>query len=212
MAVTKADILTFTNAKLRLDDKVADILDEINAVLDDLSRAAKWPDLYRANVTADQSSISSGDTEIALPTGLRVLDYIVINDGDNDGRPLSRKINDRVFTFAEWLRRQEDAGSTGEPVRFARRGKNWYPDPIPDDAYTAKYWFWRYHPKITADDDILFGDEFDVVIKYGVCAEVAKTHRMSQNIALWEPRYMAEKAKMLPEEDRDTTLAKYHDL
>jgi len=211
MSVLKTDVLAFCNAKLRQDYVIGDIITEINDVLGDLSRAAKWPDLYRSNVEADRSTLANEDSEISFPTGLRVLDKIVINDGDNDGRPLEE------ITFQKLLKRREDGGSSGEPKEYARRGKKWYPDPIPNGDYTAKYWFWRYHPaaddeKTGDDDDILFGDEYDIVVKYGVCAEVAKTHKMTDYIALWEPRYMAEKAKMLPSEDRVKTLAKYSDL
>lgn len=209
MAVLKADILLFTNEKLRRSDAIGDILDEINIVLKDLSKRAKWPNLYRSNVTADQTTLASGDSAVSFPTGFRVLDKIVINDGDNDGRPL------KEMTFQKWLEYREDESSSNydEPKRYAKRGKKWYPDPIPDDAYTAKYWFWRYHPKtLSTTEDILFDDEFDVVIKYGVCAEIARTHRRTTDIALWEPRYEREVAKLIPEEDRDKTVAKYSDL
>lgn len=215
MSVLKTDILSFCIAKLKFENPqtIAAIIGEINDVLSDLSRAAKWPDLYRSNVEADRTTLASGDSEISFPSGLRVLDKIIINDGTNDGRPLEG------ITFQEWCEYRENESSSGyaEPKRFARRGKKWYPDPIPDGAYTAKYWFWRYHPESDAtktgdDDDILFGDEFDRVIKYGVCAEVAKTHKMTDYITLWESRYINEKGKMLPEEDRDNTLAKYSDL
>lgn len=204
--VVKTDILAFCNAKLRRSDTVAGIIEEINDVLDDLSRAAKWPDLYRSNVEADRTTLVDGNSEISFPTGLRILDKIVINDGTRDSKPLEE------ITFQKLLEYRRHEHSS-EPRRFARRGKKWYPDPIPDGAYTAKYWFWRRHPKtLNTTEDILFGDEFDLVIKYGVCAEVAKTHKMTDYIAIWEPRYMAEKAKMLPEEDKDNTLAKYSDL
>lgn len=206
MSVLKADILSFCNAKLRRSDAIAAIIGEINDVLDDLSRAAKWPDLYRSNVEADRTTLSDGDSEISFPTGLRVLDKIVINDGTRDGKPL------KDITFQKLLEYRRHEYSS-EPRRYAKRGKKWYPDPIPDGAYTAKYWFWRYHPKTEDEtEDILFDNEFDRVIKYGVCAEIAKTHKMTDYIALWEPRYEIEKRKMLPEEDKDKTLAKYSDL
>lgn len=208
MSVQKSAILTFCNAKLLREDAVAGIIDEINQCLDDLSKMAKWPDLYRANVTDDQVTLASGTLSSSLPTGCRVLDYIVINDGDNDGKPL------KEITFKKWLERREDESSSNydEPKCFARRGKQVFWDDIPDDDYTAKFWFWRHHPgTLSTTEDILFGDEFDRLIKYGVCAEVAKTHKMTAYIDLWEGRYMVEVAKMVPEEDRITTLCQYQD-
>jgi len=207
--VEKADILTFVNDKQRQNYEIADILDEINLILKDLSRAAKWPDLYREDVTADRSELTEGDDAISFPTGLRILDFIVVNDGSNDGRPLTE------ISFRDWLKLREDetSSSYAEPKYFARRGKKWFPHPIPDGAYTGKYWYWRHHPVTEEEtEDILFGDEFDQCIKYGVCAEVAKTHGRTEYINIWEPRYMAEKAKLTPEADRDITLAKYSDL
>jgi len=212
MSVLKTEIRTFCNAKLIREDALADIMDEIQLVLDDLSKMAKWPDLYRANVTADQATLVEDTESSNLPTGCRVLDYIVINDGTNDGRPL------KEITFEKWLKRREDGSSSGEPKRFARRGKKVYWDPVSDDDYTAKFYFWRHHPKVDVakiddDEDILFGDEFDRVIKYGVCFEVAKTHKMKEGgyIDLWGGNYMVEVAKMKPEEDLVTTLCEYHD-
>lgn len=211
MAVQKTNILTFIDEKLNRKgvDDIADILDEINIVLKDLSKRAKWPDLYRSNVEADRSSISEGNSAISFPTGFRVLDKIVINDGTNDGRPLTE------ITFEKWLRYREDESSSGynEPKRFARRGKKWYPDPIPNTDYTAKYWFWRHHPVTTGDtEDILFGDEFDIALKYGVTAEVARTYGRERYIAIWEPRFEIEVNKLRPLADRDITLAKYSDI
>lgn len=212
MSVLKTEILTFCNAKLKENFVIADILEEIQNVLDDLSKMAKWPDLYRANVEGDRATLASGTSSSSLPTGCRVLDFIVINDGDNDGKPL------KEISYEKWLERREDETSSNydEPKRFARRGKSVFWDDIPDGAYTAKFWHWRHHPKVEAanigdDEDILFGDEFDRLIKYGVCAEVAKTHKKTGYIDIWEPRYNVEIAKMLPEEDQKTTLVQYQD-
>lgn len=206
MSVLKSDILIFTNAALLRSDSISDIINEINIVLDDLSKSGKWPDLYRADETGDRVTLESGMRSSSLPTGCRVLDYIVINDGTNDGKPLGD------LTFKKWLKRRGYRSSSGEPRRFARRGKSVFWDPVPDGAYTAKFWFWRHHPAVKADtDDILFGDEFDRLVKYGVCAEVAKSHKMTDYITLWESRYLAEIAKMLPEEDLVTTLVEYQD-
>lgn len=210
MSILKADILTFTNAKLALEDAVTDILDEINITLKNIAKAAKWPALYRANESDDRETLASGDSSTALPTNCRILDFIIINDGTNDGRPL------KDLAFEKWLKKREDetSASYDEPTKFARRGNSIFWDPIPDGAYTAKYYFWRHHPTVVADtDDILFGDEFETVVKYGVTAEVAKTHKRIQSgeIDLWESRYNFEIAKMIPEEDLVETLIDYQD-
>lgn len=211
MSVLKADIVTFCNAKLVREDALADILDEINLILDDVSKMGKWPDLYRVDETDDRISLTEGDSSSSLPTDLRVLDFIIINDGDNDGKPL------KEISFKKWLARREDESSSNydEPKNFARRGKKVFWDRIPDGAYTAKFYFWRHHPAVTVADAslILFGNEFDRVVKYGVCYEVAKTHKMVEGgyVDLWGANYNVELVKMVPEEDLIETLVEYQD-
>jgi len=209
MSVLKTDILSFINEKQQLAETVASIEDEINEVLQDLGKRALWPDLYRADVTADRGTLASGNKSISLPSGLRVLDFIVINDGTNDGEPL------KVMTAEKWQRKREDESTSNydEPLRHVRRGKAWWPDPIPDGAYTAKYWFWRHHPKTSgATEDILFGDEFDLCIKYGVCAKVASTGGRSAYEARWEPRYERQIRAMLPTANLKQTVCTFRDV
>lgn len=211
MSVLKADILAFVNEKQRLSETVASIEDEINEVLQELGKRALWPNLYRDDVTADRSTLTTGQTAVAFPAGLRVLDFIVINDGSNDGRPL------RSMTAAQWQRKRRDeaSGAYAEPKRYARRGKTWKPDPLPDSAntYTAKYWYWRHHPKTSGvTEDILFDDEFDLCLKYGVCAKVALTSNRTEYIKQWTPRYREQIAELLPTADRKITVCKFRDL
>ena len=116
MSAQKTAILTFCNAKLLREDTVAGILDEIQQVLDDLSKMGKWPDLYRANVEADRKTLASGTSSSALPDGLRVLDYIIINDGDKDGKPL--KNGSRTPP----IRRSSITGATIRSSKRQRRG------------------------------------------------------------------------------------------
>lgn len=209
MAVLKADILAFVNEKQRLAETVATIEDEINEVLQDLGKRALWPNLYRADVVADRATLANGDKSVAFPTGLRVLDFIIVNDGTNDGRPLVE------ITAEQWQRQREDESSSNydEPLRFARRGKLWLPDPIPDTTDVAKYWYWRHHPKTSGvTEDILFDDEFDLCIKYGVCAKVALTARRSEYIGTWEPRYEQQVFRLMPVADKKKTVCKFRDV
>lgn len=207
MSVLKADLVEFVNEKQCLSETVASIEDEINEVLQEVGKRALWPNLYRDDVTDDRSTLSEGQTAVAFPIGLRVLDAIVINDG----RPL------RTMTAVRWQRKRRDESSSGyaEPKRYARRGKTWKPDPLPDGdhTYTAKYWFWRHHPKTSGTtEDILFDDEFDLCLKYGVCAKVAMTANRTEYVKLWDPRYREQILQLLPTADNKITVCKFRDL
>lgn len=217
MSVLKTEVLAFVKESLRKDSLVnADILVALNETLKEISKITTWPDLYRANETGDQDTISEGDETSDFPTDLRVLDYIIINDSLDDGRPL------RKITMEKYLKLKEDLtdGDQGEPEVFAERGKTFYWWPIPDantisgsdTDYTVNFYFWRNHPKTTSDEeDILFGDEFQDVVNKGVVAKIADNKSLPKADSLLA-KYAGAIALLTPEEDTNETLAKYHDI
>lgn len=201
-------IVTFVNAALKESYAAADILNEINFTLHDISKMANWPDLHRSGETGDNAALVSGSKSIDFPANFKDLEYIVINDGTDDGEPLVE------IEYKKLLKKYEDLSTAeyNEPLYYAKRAKKFWLWPIPDTSYTAKPHFWRYHPAIEADGTILFGDDFDVVIKAGVCFKLAVTHKKTGYIEIWGPLYHSEKAKMKPADDKRKTVAKYHDL
>ena len=209
MSVLKTEVLAYAVETLRKDSFVnADILVPLNEVLKELSKITTWPDLYRANVAGDQDTLADADETSDFPTDLRVLDYIIINDGDDDGRPLTK------ITFEKYLKLREDktGGDEDEPMVFAVRGKVFYWWPIADDAYTVKFYFWRNHPKTLLEtEDILFGDEFQDAVNKGVAAKIADNKSLPKADSLLA-KYVGAVALLTPEEDTNETLAKFQDI
>ena len=157
MAITKDNMVDELNARLNRSETTTTLAQEIRGALRYISGFAKWKALYV--VSGGSDTIASGTNSIAYPTGLRVLDKIVFNDGTYDGKPLTE------MDWNQWLKNRHDESSTNydEPKRYVERGSNIYLDPVPDDndgvtdwAYTLYYWQW--HPDQAT---ILFGDEFE---------------------------------------------------
>ena len=206
MATEISAIITFVNKALNESYAAAGILDEINFTLHDISKMANWPDLHRSG--DDTVALSSGDKYIEFPANFKDLEYIIINDGTDDGGPLVE------IEYKKLLKKYKDLSSSeyNEPLYYVKRGKKFWLWPICGASYTAKLHFWRYHPAIADDGTILFADDFDTVIKAGVCFRVAVTHKKTGYIEIWSPLYSSEKAKMKPADDKRKTVAKYHDL
>lgn len=224
MAVLKTEVLAFVKESLRKDSLVnADILVALNETLKEISKITTWPDLYRANVEADRATLSVSTETSDFPTDFRVLDYIVINDSLDDGRPLHKITFEKYLKLLEDLADEDDnkeSADYDEPEVFAVRGKKFYWWPIPDrnlisaveTAYTAQFYFWRNHPKTTTDEeDILFGDEFQDVVNKGVVAKIADNKSLPKADSLLA-KYAGAIALLTPEEDTNETLAKYHDI
>lgn len=172
-----------------------------------LSRQDKWSCLH----TSANQATTTGTETIEYPANFRVLDEIIINDGDYDYKPLSE------ISFEEYkkLRAEETSSNYGRPRQFARRGEKFYLYYVPDsndgDNYTAKVYYWRYHPDETT---ILFSEDFEEVINNAVIAAYLEDKgRHSKAV------YYQAKAKGQAEElsqrhcpDRKPTKIPYKDL
>jgi len=128
MAITEDEIVAALNARLDKNEDTDTISDQIYSTLSDISKFARWPDLHTSVIV----NVFNGDTSIAYPANFRILDYITIFDGTDEGKPLDS------IQYPEWLRRRESETSASyeEPRRYAKRGKAFYLDPIPDTAKT----------------------------------------------------------------------------
>ena len=213
MALTKASVLSelqtnYANTGLAWSD----ILSAVKRALHILSSRANWPDLYRGDETDDRASLVADSDTIDHPNYFKTLDCIILNDGTYDYKPLIE------IKFDKLKRNQAMGTSTSRPRRFAVRGNKWYLDQPCDDSYTAKLFFWRYHPTLTSstedsgDDTILFSDKFLPVISALATYEYAKEHKRTSYVKEWSGKSATELALILPAEDKKTSIAKYSEF
>ncbi len=204
MAITKEELLTVLNARLARSE--TDIDEEIRSALYDLSELALWPDLW----TSDTSqTLASGDVSLSHPSDFRILDKIILNDGSNDGRPLT--LIDGGFD--QYLKRKEDESSTDydEPLEYTPRGTLWYLDPTADGAYTTVIYYWKYATSLSSID---FSEPFReaiynaVMMKYLEGKGLAQTPKFAEKAQL----YLRETTKLLPRADRPNPVVAYRDI
>ena len=183
MAIEKDNILAFVNRVLGRTETNIDI--EIQEVLDDLSEEG----LLVAQL--DTVTIAAGDKSWAYPTLFKSLVAVVFNDGSFDGDPL-QKIRRGYQGYLE-LMRQHTAGLRGRPRHYAEFNKQFFPYPVPQQTYTVKQSYRKFHAKDV--DDIEFGDEFQNAIYYGATWFVATNKGLTRYMNIWEPKYLTERHK-----------------
>ena len=155
MAIAKTTLLTALNADLLRSETNIDTY--IMRALFDLSGRALWKDLH----TSDTATIAQGETSFAVPSDIRVLDEITLNDGTHEGEPLT------VAAWREILAQREGQQSQGEPTQYRYRGRSIQFHPQADAAYTATTWYWKW---CLDPDDIDFGDTFLTALIYATQA------------------------------------------
>lgn len=170
----------------------------INEALKWLSEQGKWSCLH---VLDAEEELAEGANSIAWPANFRVIDCIVLNDGTNDSKPLEK------CSFDEIKRARADGTNSGEPTKFCQRGQKFELNRDCDQGYTAKVSYWRYHP---AQEEIIFGDEFEFALCYAVTAAYLDgKSRHSKAVYYWT---MA--SSKLPQKQKDINIrkVKYRDL
>lgn len=183
MAQTKAKILTFVNRVLGRSETDIDI--EIQEVLDDLSEEG----LLVAQL--DSVTIAAGDKSWAYPTLFKSSVAILFNDGSFDGEPL-QKIRRGYSGYLELMRRHT-SGIRGYPRNYAEFNKQFFPYPVPQQTYTIKQSYRKFHAKDVSS--IEFGDEFQNALFYGAAWFVATNLGLTRYINIWEGKYLNERHK-----------------
>jgi len=180
MSIAKDDILTFVNSALKRTE--TDIDSVIQLVLDDLSEE----NLLQAEDTTQSLASSGNDAD--YPTGYKELIEIVLNDGTYDGQPLE------VISRVEYLRKMKGVISAdyAEPEWVNEFNKKFYFVYPADGTYTVKIYYYKYHAQDV--DNIEFGDEFEMALKFGTAFFYACMKGLSRYIAIWGPLYQAKKA------------------
>lgn len=187
MAIVKADILTFVNAKLQENFAAEDIEFEIQQCLDDLSEE----DLLVG--TNDEQTLSSGDTTLDEPTGFRALVAItltVTSSGSEQFPLIALKQGHQQYRA---LRHNDD--STGIPRWFSNFNGQFFLWRPPNQAFTSLIEYYKNHPQNI--NDIEFDDNFKNAIYAGATYYVALTHKKISYIAIWSPVYENAKAKRI---------------
>jgi hypothetical protein len=172
MSITSSEILAAVNNNLHRSE--TDIDEQIRAALKVLSGAGNF-------LAAEDGSqtLSLADTYLDEPADYKALEAIVLNDGTNDGEPLSE------ITFGEYLGRKEDESSADydEPLEYAHFNNRFYVEPAADGSYTATIYYYRYHPdSITT---ILFDDQWRDAIYSLTSYLVAKKFGLSRYIEIY---------------------------
>jgi hypothetical protein len=202
MSFTKDNIVTALNSRLGRSETSTTIAEIIKAGLKFVSEGGLWPCLWNSK---EDYTIESGTSYLDWPTDFRVLDEIRINDGTYDGDPLDE------ITYEEWLQNREDETSANydEPVKFAQRGKRFYLDPVSDDDYTGKVYFWRYHPD---QAEIIFDDSFKEAVFNAVMGKYFESKGPAfADAATYYLNISLREMSRLPQ-DTKVSQVKYHDL
>ena len=181
MSITKVEILTFANGRLRRSETDIDV--EVQIVLDDLSDENL---LIGTDLT---KTLSSGKESVSEPDGYREMITIRLNDGTDDGLPLKK------ISRNDYLQYMENGNSSdySESGYYNEFNGSIYFYPVPDGNYTIKMEYYKKHANDV--DTIAFDEEFRRSLFYGVIAEVAIKYKLMDYINIWLPRYENEKSK-----------------
>jgi len=158
-SITKAEILTALNTKLRRNETNID--SDLRQVLKDISGRDGF-DPLSATATG---TIEAGDKYIDYPADFKREISIILNDGTYDGKPLTK------IEWKEYLKKraEETTSDRDEPIYYTKHMKRIYFYPVPDAEYTYTLEFYRNHPDDL--DTILFAERFRKAIERGVIAE-----------------------------------------
>ncbi len=186
MAITKADILTFVNARLQENLAATDIEFEIQQCLDDMSQE----DMLVG--TDETQTLVSGDKTLVHPTGFRALVNIVlkITSSGSEQHPLLAL--PRGHEQYRALRHNDD--TIGIPRWFSDFNKQFFLWRPANQAFTSLIEYIKDHPQ---DIDAIEFDEtkFKNTVYSGCTYYTALNRKKMSYIALWRPIYEDAKLK-----------------
>ena len=192
----KEDITNFVNEALRenfnqnsdgeYDASATDLDNEIQAVLDDLSK------LDALVATDDTQTLSLGDTYLAYPTGFRSpVSIVLINSSGARQAPLEKLPGGQE----QYEELRDNDSATGEPEWYSEFDDKFWLWRPPGGSFTSEIKYYINHPKGTLTN-ILFGDDFKQAILFGTTYFKALFSLRHRDIANWRPAYLEERAKM----------------
>ncbi len=186
MSITAAEILTFVNANLNRAETSIDTA--LKLVLRDLAGA------YALRATDTTQAITGSTVYLTYP----------VDALDAEGAIISVQLSDTGQTYdplkvlpGGWNDYQLlMAGNSvrGTPEYMIAHNRKVYLYPAPNGVYTSVIdYFQRHADSVT----ISFSDDWKNAILFGVTKEVAVQRKMPDQIALWNPRYEAEKQRQI---------------
>jgi len=182
MAIDKADILTFVNAKLRLHE--TDIDGDIIRVLRTLSKYH----ILKGNDTS--LSVSSSDMSLAYPSDAladaQAIISVTLTDSSSDRQAPLKHLLGGWDEYQLQMRSFND-GARSTPHWYVCANRHIYLLPAPDGTYTVDLWYYKRHAK--SADAIEFDEDWETAIQFGAAFEVACGHKMKDAMTLWGARF-----------------------
>ena len=180
MAIEKANILTFVNTALQENYSNTDLDDQIQMVLDELSKR----DMLVGTATP---SLVNGDTTIDYPTGYRAMIALTLTlttSGSAQFPLLPLKGGHEEYR--QLLHNDNTTGITRWFSKF--NSKFWLWRPI-NQAATVLIEYIKDHPQ---DVDTIEFDEtkYKNVIYSGACYYTALTRKKKSYLEIWTPKWL----------------------
>lgn len=197
MSITKANIVTALNNRLKRAETEASIAGEIKSGLSYLSHEGNWPCLH----TSADVNLVAGNNSIDFPANFKKEDEIILNDGTSDSEPLEEISWENILVI-----RSGNPGRS-EPNAYAKRGVKFELDSACEKAYTATVYYWQNHPEQAT---ILFGDEFEEALYNAVLYKYLEGKKQHQEAIYHKTICDSELAKQT--QDRKPLQVKYRDM
>jgi hypothetical protein len=198
MAITKAQILSFTNSRLQRADSASDIEESIKMILRDIAS------FYVLDDEDTSQTLTSSDLTLDYPSdaldGEQAIKSVILTD--------SSSVQQAPLTYISggWrdynrLMDQYTSGYSSYPASMVCFRRKIYLWPPPSQNYTVSIEYYKRHPEDV--DNIEYTEDWRNAILAGVTREVAYDNKMTDQIVLWENRYMVERDRqiMLHRED-----------
>ena len=198
MAITKAQILSFTNSRLQRADAASDIEESIKMILRDIAS------YYVLTDTDTTQTLTTTDLTLDYPSdaldGEQAIKSVILTDSSSvQQAPL-------IYLPGGWreynrLMEQFTSGNRSYPSHMVCFRRKIYLWPAPSQAYTTSIEYLKRHPEDV--DNIEYTEDWRNAILFGVCREVAYDNKMTEQMAFWENRYLVERDRqiMLHRED-----------
>lgn len=178
-----ADMIAFVNEALVENFTSDQLQTALKLTLNELSR-------FKILVDTDVSqTLVAGDVSLDEPTGYKSMIALTLNDGTQDLAPLM-PIPGGFEVYRDW--KDGEINVASEPENYTPHDEKFFIYPDADKGYTAKIEFYRKHP---ADDgtNILFPDDVENALMYGVTYHKALLKKKTEYIAIWLPVWLEAK-------------------